>query len=218
MWHLSGNPICLVPNGSVPNWTFRVPGMHPLTKLALRARNGDRAALDQLVEGTYDQVWQLCARLIDPASADDLAQDTFLRAVAALPGYRGEASVRTWLLTIARNTCMDELRTRTRRRRRDREVADRTSRQVHAAHDAGQRTWVSDIVTRLDAERREAFVLTQIIGLTYAEAAEVCGCPTGTIRSRVARARSDLLGALEQTDEPYSSSNSMYPMTNDMTS
>ena len=52
----------------------------------------------------------------------------------------------------------------------------------------------------LDPERREALVLTQVLGMTYAEAAEVCGCPVGTIRSRVARARDDLLRAAAEDD------------------
>jgi RNA polymerase sigma-70 factor (ECF subfamily) len=60
------------------------------------------------------------------------------------------------------------------------------------------------VLDRLDPERREAFVLTQLIGLPYAEAAEVVGCPIGTIRSRVARARADLVEALVAADHPRS--------------
>lgn len=55
---------------------------------------------------------------------------------------------------------------------------------------------MTDLLARLDADRREAFVLTQLLGLPYAEAAEVAGCPIGTIRSRVARARADLVDSL----------------------
>ena len=55
---------------------------------------------------------------------------------------------------------------------------------------------VADLLARLDGDRREAFVLTQLLGLPYAEAAEVAGCPVGTIRSRVARARADLVDSL----------------------
>jgi len=106
-------------NGALPAGLFRVPGVDALTRLALAAKNGDRSALDQLVEGIYEQVWRLCARLVDDQCADDLAQETFMRAVGALPNFRGEASARTWLLAIARNTCVDELRTRNRQRRRD---------------------------------------------------------------------------------------------------
>jgi RNA polymerase sigma-70 factor (ECF subfamily) len=197
----------------------------PLTRLALAARAGDRAALDQLVEGTYEQVWRLCARLVDEQCADDLAQDAFLRVVRALPAYRAEASARTWLLAIARNTCMDELRTRSRRRRRDATLRAGGAGRVEVAtgpeHDVG----VTDMLSRLVPEKREAFVLTQLLGLSYDEAALVCGCPPGTIRSRVARARADLLSALADTGpndasqrEGYTSESNMYPMTRDMTS
>jgi RNA polymerase sigma-70 factor, ECF subfamily len=58
---------------------------------------------------------------------------------------------------------------------------------------------VADLLARLDPDRREAFVLTQLLGLPYAEAAEVAGCPVGTIRSRVARARADLVESLAHT-------------------
>ncbi|HEY0509385.1 MAG TPA: sigma factor-like helix-turn-helix DNA-binding protein, partial [Blastococcus sp.] len=60
---------------------------------------------------------------------------------------------------------------------------------------------VTDLLARLDADRREAFVLTQLLGLPYAEAAEVAGCPVGTIRSRVARARADLVDSLAAVHE-----------------
>jgi RNA polymerase sigma-70 factor, ECF subfamily len=200
-------------------------GVDTLTRLALAAGAGDRAALDQLVEGTYEQVWRLCARLVDEQCADDLAQDAFLRAVRALPVYRAEASARTWLLAIARNTCMDELRTRSRRRRRDAALVARGTGREHLAPEAGHEVGISDVLARLAPERKEAFVLTQLLGLSYAEAAQVCGCPPGTIRSRVARARADLLSALADTGPSrpsrrhgYTSESSMYPMTRDMTS
>jgi RNA polymerase sigma-70 factor (ECF subfamily) len=59
---------------------------------------------------------------------------------------------------------------------------------------------VTDLLARLDTDRREAFVLTQLLGLPYAEAAEVAGCPVGTIRSRVARARADLVESLTRVN------------------
>ncbi|MBB2947846.1 RNA polymerase sigma factor (sigma-70 family) [Actinoplanes lutulentus] len=55
---------------------------------------------------------------------------------------------------------------------------------------------LTDLLAGLSDERREAFVVTQVLGLSYAEAAEVCECPVGTIRSRVARAREDLVTAM----------------------
>jgi RNA polymerase sigma-70 factor (ECF subfamily) len=200
-----------------------VPDVDALTRLALAARDGDESALDRLVEGSYEQVWRLCSKLVDAQCADDLAQDVFLRAVRALPRFRGESSARTWLFTIARNACMDELRTRIRLRRRDELLGAHLSR-VDATGDAGQEFVVTDVLARLTPERKEAFVLTQMLGLSYDEAANVCGCPIGTIRSRVARARADLLATLAAADRDgtpggvYRSESNMYPMTRDMTS
>jgi RNA polymerase sigma-70 factor (ECF subfamily) len=191
-----------------------VPSVDALTRLAVAAREGDRRALDHLVEGTYEQVWRLCAKLVDDQVADDLAQDAYLRAVGALAKFRGEASVRTWLLAIVRNTCMDELRGRDRRRRRDSSLRAATrQRGGEGTTAADGSVAVNDMLSRLTPERREAFVLTQMLGLSYREAAEVCACQIGTIRSRVARARADLLDAVATPESPrrsdYSSESSM---------
>jgi RNA polymerase sigma-70 factor, ECF subfamily len=168
-----------------------------LTRLALSARSGDEEALETLVDSTYDQVWRLCASLVDPQSSDDLTQETFVRAVRALPRFRGEASARTWLLAIARHTCLDEVRSLARRRRRPPLVeVGRGAVVPDASHAA---TW-SDLLCQLEPERRAAFVLTQVLGLSYAEASAVCSCPVGTIRSRVARARQDLVDLLHRAE------------------
>jgi RNA polymerase sigma-70 factor (ECF subfamily) len=161
-----------------------------LTRLALDAGVGDRLALSTFVRHTQPDVWRLCAYLVDHQQADDLTQDTFVRAIKALPSFRGESSARTWLLAVARHTCMDALRSQHRRRAlRDRLVAQPAER----APDATASSDLYDLVDQLDQDRRTAFVLTQILGLGYAEAADVAGCPIGTIRSRVSRARQDLL-------------------------
>lgn len=166
-----------------------------LTALALAAGRGERAPLEVFVRRTQPDVWRLCAHLGDVDHADDLTQDTYLRALGALPAFRGDAPARAWLLGIARRVCADSIRRRTRRRR----LADRlrgepielTSPDPTGGHD------LVPLVDALDPDRKEAFVLTQVLGLPYAEAAEVCGCPVGTIRSRVARARDDLVALLD---------------------
>lgn len=169
-----------------------------LTQLALDGRT-DPGARAELVEVAYAQVWRLCAGLVDRASADDLTQDTFVRALRSLEHFRADASARTWLLAIARHTCVDELRSRERRRRhaaRHRDLAGSGPDQTPLAPDASQESLVADLLARLDPDRRAAFVVTQLLGLSYDEAATVCGCPTGTIRSRVARARAELIELL----------------------
>jgi RNA polymerase sigma-70 factor (ECF subfamily) len=141
------------------------------------------------------QVWSLCAHLVDEASADDLTQETYLRVFRALPAFRQESTARTWLLSIARRACMDELRRRTRLRRQE-TVGLGPDESEPAPPGETEQVEVRELLSHLPIERREAFVLTQVLGLSYADVARTCGCPIGTIRSRVARARVDLIEAL----------------------
>ncbi len=163
------------------------------TRWALAARDGNALACAAFVRATQADVWRFVAALVDPESADDLTQETYLRAFRALPGYAGRAGVRTWLLGIARRACADHIRILARRRRLDARLA--ADRPTEAPDPAGTFGAV-DLLRRLATDRRTAFALTQVLGLSYAEAAEVEGVPVGTIRSRVARARAELVGAV----------------------
>lgn len=170
----------------------------PVTECALAAAGGDRAALDEFVRTTQDDVRRFLSHLAGPAEADDLLQDTYLRAVRSLPRFTGEGPARAWLLAIARRAAADAVRTAVRRPRTtgidDWDAVAASGARVSAADEA---VLVSALVAALEPDRRDAFVLTQVLGLGYAEAAQVCVCPVGTIRSRVARAREDLVAALE---------------------
>jgi RNA polymerase sigma-70 factor, ECF subfamily len=167
-----------------------------LTALALTAGSGDRVAMAAFVRRTQPEVWRLCARLGDRGVADDLTQEVYLRALPALADFRGDASARTWLLQIARYVCADHVRRRSRKRALLTRLARRQGPADAVAPDPGGAVDLDALVEGLDPDRREAFVLTQVTGLSYAEAADVCEVPIGTIRSRVARARADLLDAL----------------------
>lgn len=169
--------------------------MDELTGLACAAAGGDRAAVEAFIRASQAQVWRLCARLVDEQAAEDLTQETYLRAFRALPAFRGESSARTWLLAIAHRTCVDELRGRIRRRRRDALLLV-GHRDEPSAVDVAEHVALAEMLAGLEPERRAAFVLTQVLGLSYEETAEVCGCPVGTVRSRVARARGDLIARL----------------------
>jgi RNA polymerase sigma-70 factor (ECF subfamily) len=177
-----------------------------LERLAALAATGDRAAQAELIRLTQADVWRLCVHLADRQVAEDLTQETYLRALPALARFEGRSTLRTWLLSIARRVCADHLRAR---RRRGLVLVGGSSDLTDLDRDApadlvGGTVAAQDVLDRLDPERREAFVLTQLIGLPYAEAAEVVGCPIGTIRSRVARARADLVDALVAADHPRS--------------
>lgn len=166
-------------------------------EVALAAARGDAVAFADLVRLTQADVWRACAALVDAQSADDLVQETYLRAHRSLSRFAGDSSLRTWLLSIARHVCVDEIRARTRRRR-----LEWSQPPAPAVVEPAGLVDLELLVESLLPERREAFVLTQLLGLSYGEAAEVAGCPVGTIRSRVARARADVIAAMTDADVP----------------
>jgi len=188
----------MVPGGGLvraEDWSETHP-MDAVTAAALRASGGDREATAVFVRETQGAVWRLCAHLVEAASADDLTQEVYLRALPALAQFRAESSARTWVLAIARHTCMDELRRRGRGRALMQRIVARTADRAMVVPDPSGELALTSLLAGLGPERREAFVLTQVLGLSYVETASICGCELGTVRSRVARARADLVTAL----------------------
>ncbi|MGH3941015.1 MAG: sigma-70 family RNA polymerase sigma factor [Pseudonocardiaceae bacterium] len=170
-----------------------------VTGWALAAGAGDHAALTAFIRATQRDVYRFLAHLSGPRGAEDLAQETYLRALRSLPRFAGRSSARTWLLAIARRVAADQVRS-AQARPRTIPVEDWESvphpRPGPMRAGLDERIALQDLLFGLDPDRRDAFVLTQVLDLTYAEAAEICGCPVGTIRSRVARAREDLVLSL----------------------
>jgi RNA polymerase sigma-70 factor, ECF subfamily len=165
-----------------------------VTDLALAAARGNAQALESFIKATQHDVWRFVRYLSDAGSADDLTQETFLRAIGAIERFSGRSTARTWLLAIARRVVADHIRQAQSRPRTavgvDPEHVPRGHRHDRGFEDLVE---VTTMIANLTAEQREALLLTQLLGLPYADAAAVCGCPVGTIRSRVARARDALL-------------------------
>ncbi|MFJ3880173.1 sigma-70 family RNA polymerase sigma factor [Streptomyces sp. NPDC090077] len=174
-----------------------------VTRLALAARDGDPAKADRFVRALHRDVWRYVAYLsADAQAADDLTQDVFLRALAALPRFEGRSSARTWILSIARRTVVDSVRHAAARPRLSDRHDWQTAAEQSQPHDLpgfDDGIALAELLAAVPAERREAFVLTQLLGLPYAEAAIASGCPIGTVRSRVARARTTLIALLTDT-------------------
>ena len=171
-----------------------------VTDLALKAGRGDKAALTQFIAATQDDVWRLLAHLAGAEHADDLAQETYLRVLGSLPRFKARSSARTWLLSLARRAWVDSVRHDMARPRKA--AAEYEDVAVQQPSRDNPNTWseVMDARSLLDAlspERREALILTQVLGYTYEEAAKIAGVRIGTIRSRVARARRDLVTGIE---------------------
>lgn len=175
-----------------------------LTRLLVAARDGDQVTLERFVAETQADVWRMCRYLGDVQCADDLAQETYERAIGSIHRFRGEGSARGWLLTIARRTCVDHTRRAGRRRRLDRAVlSNATAGSLDGSlitPDMSGRIDLDDVLAHLDDDRRSAFVLTQVLGMQYDEVAEVLDCPIGTVRSRVARARHDLVAMMREPE------------------
>lgn len=174
--------------------------MDELTRLALAARDGDRTAFASFVRRSQGEVWRFVASLAGVTEADDVTQDVFVRAWQSLGRFRGDSSARTWIYVIARRACADSVRRRARRRRLGGRLESVAAVTTTDAPDSAGGQALEELVHGLDPERREAFVLTQVLGCSYGEAAEVCDVPVGTIRSRVARARADLVAALHEAE------------------
>jgi RNA polymerase sigma-70 factor (ECF subfamily) len=174
-----------------------------ITALALAAARGDQRAYEEWVRSTQADVWRFVAHLTDSVAADDLTQETYARAVISLPRFAGRSSSRTWLLSIARRAVVDHFRARSARPQRSGQdwetaVEEQSVRGRVDSSGFEEVVEVGLLLRGLDDERREALVLTQLLGYTYAEAAEICGCPIGTVRSHIARAREDLLVARDE--------------------
>jgi RNA polymerase sigma-70 factor (ECF subfamily) len=167
-----------------------------MSRLLLEARAGSESAFAAFIRRSQSEVWRFCAGLIGRANADDATQETYLASWRALPSFRGESSARTWLLVIARRTAL-----RVGRQQLRLSELDRESPGPARAPDPEDWTELDSLLRELDDDRRLAILLTQILGLSYADAAEVSGCAIGTIRSRVARARADLLALRNGNDQ-----------------
>jgi RNA polymerase sigma-70 factor, ECF subfamily len=168
------------------------------TRWALAARDGDPVAAAAFVRDTQAEVWRFVASLVDSGAADDLTQETYLRAFRALPSFEGRASIRTWIFGIARRVCADHIRAMVRRRRLVGQAAAVVGLLARESvyDDPSASVAATELLARLNTGQREAFVLTQVLGLSYEDAAQSLGVPIGTIRSRVARARVELVAAV----------------------
>jgi RNA polymerase sigma-70 factor (ECF subfamily) len=131
------------------------------------------------------------------SDADDLVQDTLIKAWSHRDKFEPGTNLRAWLFTILRNTYYTAI---VRRRREVRDEDDQYARSMTSAPTQEWGLAMKALQTALDqlpTEHREALILVGAAGLSYEEAADICGCALGTIKSRVNRARTRLLKLME---------------------
>jgi RNA polymerase sigma-70 factor (ECF subfamily) len=173
-------------------------------QLVQLAQEGQTQAFDLLFRKYQYKTIQLVGRMVGEADAPDVAQEAFIKAYRALPGFRGQSAFYTWLYRIAVNTAKNHLVSRARRpTNQDIDVAD--------AEQFGHTERLSDVSTpesnllaeeirdeltvaiqALPSDLRQAIVLRELEGLSYEEIAEAMDCPIGTVRSRIFRARESI--------------------------
>jgi RNA polymerase sigma-70 factor (ECF subfamily) len=181
--------------------------------LVERSQRGDGLAFDRLVSIYKDRIYSYVARMIhDPIEAEDIAQETFVKAYRNLPSFRGASTFQTWLYRIANNLTIDAVR---RRKRRDntfsldapldtdegqmsRELEDegRTD-PAGDAQTAELQRQVHQAIQQLSPKLRSVVVLYELQGLSYEEIADILGCPLGTVKSRLFNARMELKDMLQ---------------------
>src|SRR5581483_3699281 len=169
-----------------------------------RLRAGDRAAFEELVRVHQHRVYGLALRMLgDPAEAQDVAQDAFLRAHRGAAAFRGEARVSTWLHAITARLCLTRLAARRRGPAPHEDgclagVADDGLPPDRALEREELQAALRRAIADLPAERRVVVLLRDVEGLGYEEIAGALELPIGTVRSRLHRARLDLKAKLER--------------------
>ncbi len=172
--------------------------------LLARLRAGDTRAFEELVTMYQHRVFGVALRMLgNRAEAEEIAQETFLRAHRALDAFRGEARLATWLYGIASRLCLNRLASGPRRHERSDVIAlslapAEGADAVGALERGELEAALHEAVAALPEERRIVVVLRDLEGLSYEEIAEVLGVPLNTVRTRLHRARLDLKAKLER--------------------
>lgn len=178
--------------------------------LLRRSQRGDREAFGQLVihyqNSLFNAVFRMCGNQDDAA---DIVQETFLKAFRAIRDFRGRAAFYTWLLQIAMNTTISQRRRDLVRKESKKlslspvgeqaspvDPADKQPGPDSRAQQAEVGRRITEAIDQLDHEHRIVVVLKDIEGLGYEQIAQVLGCPRGTVKSRLHRARLELRAAL----------------------
>ncbi len=173
--------------------------------LVQRVQKGDKSAFDLLVRKYQYKIIKLISRDVhDPNEALDVSQEAFLKAYRALPGFRGESAFYTWLYRIAINTAKNYLVAQSRRPPGsdiDAQEAEQYEGQSFLKeYETPERLLLKDeiaatvfkVIEELPEDLRTAITLRELEGMSYEEIAQTMGCPIGTVRSRIFRARESI--------------------------
>jgi RNA polymerase sigma-70 factor (ECF subfamily) len=177
-------PLFVPENGENPVITIFI--MDDATRDLLLAQDGDDQAFSRVIRACEEDVRRFC-RWFGQCNddVDDITQETFLRAYRGLQSFRGYATAKSWLMSIARRVCLDHAE----KRSKEQSVVNGLVRKQEISVETGYSIEIRELINALPSQFREAFVLVRILGFGYDEVAAILQCPRGTVQSRVARAR-----------------------------
>ena len=171
----------------------------PDPAIVLAAKDGDVTAFEVIMRAYQAPVWRYLRHLVgDAGLAEDVTQETFVRVHRGIGTYDGRSRFSTWLFRVAHNTAVDAIRARDRRARRDLAIPTTIASSPEQAHE------LNAAIAHLARDLRESLLAVEVLGLTYAEAGRLLGAPAGTVKSRVHRAREQLLRWLADGEEAAS--------------
>ncbi len=161
--------------------------------LVSRSARGDEQAFGVLVERYKGMLYSMARRLMkDPGRAEDAAQESFIKAWAALPGFKGESKFSSWLYRICYNTCISELRKRKPEVELDEAMGVSVEGPVKEFRNRDIQTTIQEEVSKLPEDYRAALTLYHFNGLSYEEIAKLTHRPMGTVKAHIHRARAAL--------------------------
>lgn len=176
-----------------------------------KVQDGDVNAFEDLVSAYEKKVYNLALRMTgNPQDAEDMAQESFLKAYSSLPSFRGDSRFSVWLYRIVSNVCLDYLRKKNKRGTVSLSVEDDDGEDTQldlpdtsqSPEEVLEKKLTRDAVRRgldsLPPDARQILLLREIEGLSYEEIGEVLGLESGTVKSRIFRARKKLAAFLLQ--------------------
>ncbi len=187
--------------------TGPTPGLEQIRRLVQRAQDGESAAFEGLVDAYKPKIYNYVLRMLgERETAEDVAQETFIKAYSSLASFRGASSFQTWLYRIASNLAIDSIRRRKHRQASysldepldisggqvERDIEDDAAGPELQLESAQLQRRVSEAILELSPKLRTVVLLYELQGLSYEEIAEIVGAPLGTVKSRLFNAREHL--------------------------
>lgn len=176
-------------------------GNGPLSDLELvnQSKSGDPEAFSELVRRHQHVVFNVAYRFMrDSALAEDMAQESFLKAYRLLKGFRGDCAFSTWMYRVTCSVCLTELNRRKRRNAVEQELQHETPMAEEPVENPDMPEMIRRCVKRLPDRYVQIITLYYLKGVSYEEIAQVMNIPMGTLKTWMFRARKQLRGVVEQ--------------------